>query len=79
MAHAAEAVEQTPLLLGVQTCTSHLEINIVVSQKIGSPSTSRPNYIIPEHIRKGHPTLSRHLLNYVHNSFIHNSQKLKTT
>ena len=51
-----------------------------VSQEIGNPSTSRPSYTSPEHIFKGHSILPQgHLLNYVHSSFIHNSQKLETT
>jgi hypothetical protein len=46
-ARAGEFVEQgnTPLsLLGMQTCTTTLEINLVVSQKTGNRSTSRLSY-----------------------------------
>jgi hypothetical protein len=34
----------SPLLVGVQTCTSALEINMVVSQKVWNSSTSRFSY-----------------------------------
>jgi hypothetical protein len=69
-----------PLLEGVQTCTTTLEINLVVSQEIGNSCPSRSSYAIPEHIPKRCSTiLQGHLLNSVHNSFNHNSQKLETT
>ena len=68
------------LLVKVQTCVAIVEINMVVSQKTGNQSTSRPSYTIPGHIPKGSANLSQgHLLNYVLRSFICNSQKLKTT
>ena len=55
-AHADKDVEQggdTPLLLvGLQTCTAILEINMVVSQKIWNRSKSSPSYTTPEHIPK---------------------------
>lgn len=45
---------------------------------IGNYPASRPNYTTPEHIRKGLSNLPQgHLLNYMHDSFIHNIQKLK--
>jgi hypothetical protein len=66
-----------PLLVGVQTCTTILEINLVVSQKVGSRSTSRPSYTTPGHIPKiGFMIPQGHLLNYAHSSFISNNQKL---
>ena len=66
-----------PLLLGMWTT---LEINLVVSQKIGNSSTSRPSYTTPGHIPKRCSTIPQgRLLNYVHSSFICNSQKLETT
>jgi hypothetical protein len=40
------------LLIGVQACTATLEINLVVSQKTGNSSTSRPSYTSSEHIPK---------------------------
>ena len=54
--------------------------NMAVSQKIGIPSTSTPSDIILRHIPKGRSIILQvHLLNYVHNRFIYNSQNLKTT
>jgi hypothetical protein len=68
------------LLVGVETCTTTLEINLVVSQKTGNSSTSRPIYTTPGHIPKGFSNIpQRHLLSYVHSSCIHNSKKLETT
>ena len=66
--------------VGMQTCTTTLEINLVVSQKTGNSSTSRASYTTPGHIPKRCSTVPQaHLLSYVHSSFIHNSQKLRTT
>lgn len=42
----------SPLLVQVQNCTTTLEINLVVSQKIGNSSTLRLSYTTPEHILK---------------------------
>jgi hypothetical protein len=59
-----------PLLMGVQTCST-------TTLKIGTISTSRPCYITSGHISKRCPTVPEgHLLNYVHNQFVCNSQKL---
>jgi hypothetical protein len=41
-----------PLLVGVQTCTATLEINLKVSQKMEIGSTSRPRNTTPGHIPK---------------------------
>ena len=72
-------VSPPTLLVGVQTCTTTLEINLAVSQMIGNSSISTPSYTIPEHILKRCATIPQgHLLNCVHNSFIFNSQKLET-
>ena len=69
-----------PLLVGMQTCTTTLEISMAVSQKIGTQSTSRPSNITPGHIPKGCTIIQqRHLLNYVHSSIVHNNQNLETT
>jgi hypothetical protein len=70
----------TPLLLlGVQTCTTTLEINLGVPQKIWNSSTSRPRYTTLGYIPQKCSTIPQgHLLKYVHRSFIWNSQKLKT-
>jgi hypothetical protein len=68
------------LLVGVQTCTTSLEINLAVSQKTANSSTSRPSYITPGNIPKRYSNIpQRHLLNYVHSRFISNNQKLQTT
>jgi hypothetical protein len=68
------------LLVGVQTCTTTLELNLVVFQKIDSSSTLRPRYTTPEYIPKRFTTIPQgHLFNYVDSSFIHNSQKLGPT
>lgn len=42
-----------PLLVGEQTCTGILQINMAVSRKTGSQSTSRPSYITFGHMLKG--------------------------
>ena len=69
-----------PLLGEVQTGTITLEINLAVSQKSGNSSTSRLSYTTSGHIPKRCPSIPQeHLLNYVHSSLIHISQKLETT
>ena len=69
-----------PLPMGLQTCTSILEINLSVSQKIGSSSTWRSNYSTPGHITKRCSTIPQwHMIHYVRSSFISNIQKLETT
>ena len=69
-----------PLLVGVQICTATLKTNMACSQKIGTQLTSRPIYTTPGHISKGCFILPQgYMFNYVHSSFIHNRQKLKTT
>jgi hypothetical protein len=80
-AHADKDMEQDELLLvEVQTYTPTIEINTVVSQSIGNQSTLRSRYTMPRHIPKRCSTiLQEHLLNYVHSSLIHNSQKLEIT
>jgi hypothetical protein len=40
------------ILVGVQTCTTTLEINLVVSQKTGKMFTSRPSYTTLGHTPK---------------------------
>jgi hypothetical protein len=69
-----------PLMKGVKICTTTLEINLVVSQKIGNISTSRPSYSTPGHIPKRSSIIPQgHVLHYIHSRFIHNSQKWETT
>ena len=68
-----------PLLVEVRTYTTTLEINLAVSQKTGNSSISRPSETTTGHVLKGCSTKPQgYLLNYVHSSFIHNSQKLET-
>ena len=71
--------KNTPLMLvGVQTGTATLEINMAVSQKIGTQPTSRPSNTALGHIPKGYTLIpQRHLLNYIHSSIFH--KNLKTT
>ena len=61
-----------PLLVGLQTGATTLEISLAVPQKIGYSSTWGPSYTTPEHI-------PRRCSNYVHSSLIYNSQKLERT
>lgn len=69
-----------PLLEGMQTCTTIMEINMSFPQKIVKWSTSRPSYTILRHIPKWCSCLPQgHLLNHIHSNFIHNSQKPETT
>ena len=68
------------LLKRMQTCIASKEINVIVLQKDGIQSTSRPSCTPVDHIPKGHYNLLQgHLLKYVHSSFTHNSQKLEIT
>lgn len=63
MGHTVEDIEQgeTPsLLLGVQTFTATLEINIVVSLKTGNQTTSSSSFTSLEHIPKGCSVQSFH-------------------
>lgn len=68
------------LLVGLKSYTTTLEINLGESQKTGNSSTSRPSYTTPGSIHKRCFFIPQgHLLQYVHSSFIHSSQKLETT
>jgi uncharacterized Zn-finger protein len=68
----------SPLLVGLQICTSTLEIDFVASQKTGTSSTSRPSYTTPGRIPNRCLTVPQgHLLSYIHSSFICNIQKLE--
>ena len=49
----AEKGNTLPPLVGVQNCTATLEINMVISQKIGNQPTSRPSNTTLGHITKG--------------------------
>ena len=69
----------SPLLVGMQTCTTTLEISMVVYQKIGSQPISGPSNTTLGHIPKGCLVIQQgHLFNYVHSSIISNSQNLET-
>jgi hypothetical protein len=51
----------------------------MASQKIGNSSTSKPSCTTPGQSSKRRSTIPQgHLLNYLHGSFICNSQKLET-
>jgi hypothetical protein len=49
--------EEGAHVVGVQTCTTTLEINFIVSQKTRNSSTSKSSHITLKHIPK-HPPLS---------------------
>jgi len=67
------------LLVGVQTCTVILEINLMGSQKTGNSSTSRFSYTTLGSTSKRFPTTPQgHLLFDIYSIFIYNSPKLKT-
>ena len=66
-----------PLQVRVQTCTTTLEFNLEVSQKIDNSSTSQPSHTTPVHIKRCSIISEGHLVNFIHSSFIHNSQKLE--
>jgi hypothetical protein len=80
---ADKDVEQgntSSFLVSVQTYTTTLEINFVVSQKTGNSSTSRSSYTTTGYIPKRCSIVPpRQVSNYVHSSFISNSQKVETT
>ena len=66
-----------PLLVGVQTHTTSLEINSEISQIIGN-NFPRTDYTTPGHTHKRYLIiLQGQCFNYVH-SFTGNSQKLET-
>jgi hypothetical protein len=81
-AHVGENVkrETTPLLLGLQTGTTMVEINLEVPQYIGNRSTRRPSYTTLGHIPKRYPSMTQgNMLHNVHSGHICDSQKLETT
>ena len=68
-----------PLLMGMQTYITTLEISMAVSQKIGHQPTSRLlNTTLRPIPRRCSIILQGHLLNYVHSNIIWNSWKLET-
>ena len=67
-----------PLLVGMQTCTTTLEISMTVSQKIGNQPTACPSNTTLEYKpRKCSTILQGHLFSNVHSSIIHSSQNLE--
>lgn len=55
-AQAGESVEEgghSSITGGVQTCATHMEINVAVPHKIGNQSFSISSYMILGHIPKG--------------------------
>ena len=68
------------LLVGIQAGTAPLDVSVVISQKIRKQPFSRPSNTSFGDIPKGCSVVPQgHVLNYVHSSFIHNSQNLETT
>ena len=66
----------SPLLAG----SAPLDIRMVISQKIRKQPSSRPSYTVLKHTPKLWSIIQQgHLINYVHNNFICNSQNLETT
>ncbi|KAM7324975.1 hypothetical protein ACRRTK_015228 [Alexandromys fortis] len=69
-----------PLLVGMQTCATTLEISVVISQEVRDQPTPGPSNTTLGNIPKRCPIiLQKHLFNYVHSSIICNSQNLETT
>jgi len=67
-----------PLLVRLQAGAMTLEINLAVPQKIVHSTTRRSSNTSLWHIpRRCSNLLLGHMLHYVHNSFIYNSQKLE--
>ena len=71
-------------MVGVQTCTVTLEINVVFPRKIGNQPTSKPSnttfgHIVPTSLLECTLIQQGNLLNYVHSSIICNSKNLETT
>ena len=66
-----------PLLMGLQVCTTTLEIGLVVPQKIELEDPAIPLLgIYPEDVPTGKKDTCS---TYVHSSLIYNSQKLERT
>ena len=68
------------MLVGLQTGTTTLEINLEFPQKIRNRSTRIPSFTIPWHIPKRCHTIPQdHMLHNVHCSLTCDRLKLKTT
>jgi hypothetical protein len=69
-----------PLLVGLQTGITTLEINMEIPQKIGNISTWISIYTILGNIPKRYPTMPQeHMFHCVHSCLVNDSQKLETT
>jgi hypothetical protein len=69
-----------PLLVGLWTATTTLEINLEVPQKTGNISIWRPSNTTLGNIPKIWLTMPQgHMFHYVHSSIVCDTQKLKTT
>jgi hypothetical protein len=66
-----------PLLVGLQSCTTTLEINMVISQKMGHSTTGGSSNTSPGHIFRRCSIW--YILHYVHSSLIYNNQKPERT
>ena len=77
--YAGKDVEQGELIT-IANMYKTLGINTAISQKIQSQPTLRSSNTTLGHIPKGCSIIPQgYLLNYVHSSFIHDSQNLETT
>jgi hypothetical protein len=65
------------LMVGLQAGTTTLEISLAVLQKIGHEDPAIP--LLGIHQKMLQYVIRTHAPLYVHNSLIHNSQKLGTT
>jgi hypothetical protein len=65
------------LLVALQTCTTTLEISLVISQKIWNSSILGSSYTTPGHISKRSPTSHRHTCSTTFIAALWTSQKLE--
>jgi hypothetical protein len=69
-----------PFLVGLQACTTTLEISLTVPQKIGHSPTGESHITSPAHLSRRCSNRSEgHMLHNVHSSLIYNIQKLERT
>jgi hypothetical protein len=65
---------------GSEMLDSHFRNQLLIAKKTENSFTTRPTYTTPGHISKWCSNIpQRHLLSYVHSTFIHNSQTMETT
>ena len=64
-----------PLLVRMQTCTTTLEIRMMISQTIGNQPTSGPSTTLGHIPKRCSIIIQGHLFSYVHCHIICNSQK----